>query len=90
METESKSNIHAPIHGNLRENRFFHDVKHLDKRLGIAKLAKNIKTELRFAFKSRQRQDDTRITKNDQTQQTLNPPTPPSPSMNNPSTNLRV
>jgi hypothetical protein len=75
-------NVQHVYNGNLRENRFFHDVKHLDKRLGIPKLAKNIKTELRFAFKSRQRQDDTRTTKSDQTQQTLNPPTPPSPSMN--------
>ena len=82
-------NVQHVYNGNLRENRFFHDVKHLDKRLGIPKLAKNIKTELHFAFKSRQRQDDTRTTKSDQTQQTLNPPTPPSPSMNNPSTDVQ-
>ena len=40
--------------GNLRDNRFYHDTKHLNKRFGIPALAKNIKKEIRNAFYPRQ------------------------------------
>ena len=35
--------------GNLRHNHFYHEVKHLNKKFGIPKLAANIKKEMRSA-----------------------------------------
>ena len=40
--------------GNLRHNHFYHDVKHLNKKFGIPKLAANIKKEIRLASQPRQ------------------------------------
>ena len=47
-------NVFHVSNGNLRDDRFYHDTKHLNKRFGIPALAKNIKKEIRNAFYPRQ------------------------------------
>ena len=47
-------NVFHVGNGNLRDDRFYHDTKHLSKRFGIPALARNIKKEIRNAFYPRQ------------------------------------
>ena len=47
-------NVFHVSNGNLRDDRFYHYTKHLNKRFGIPALAKNIKKEIRNAFYPRQ------------------------------------
>ena len=47
-------NVFHVCNGNLRDDRFYHDTKHLSKRFGIPALARNIKKEIRNSFYPRQ------------------------------------
>ena len=47
-------NVFHVNNGNLRDDRFYRDTKHLNKRFRIPALAKNIKKEIRNAFYPRQ------------------------------------
>ena len=47
-------NVNHVDNDNLREYRFFHDTKHLNRRLGIPMLAKNLKSALRSAVLPKQ------------------------------------
>ena len=43
-------NVHHVYNGNLRQRRFYFDVKHLSRRAGVPVLARNIKNEMRKAL----------------------------------------
>ena len=50
MKVEQIPNVHHVYNGNLRQRRFYFDVKHLSRRAGVPVLARNIKTEMRKAL----------------------------------------
>ena len=43
-------NVFHVSNGNLRDDRFYHNTKHLNKHFGIPALAKNIKKEIGMLF----------------------------------------
>ena len=43
-------NVHHVYNGNLRQRRFYFDVKHLSRRASVVVLARNIKIEMRKAL----------------------------------------
>ena len=49
-KVEQMPNVHHVYNGNLRQRRFYFDVKHLSRRAGVPVLARNIKTEMRKAL----------------------------------------
>ena len=49
-KVEQMPNAHLVYNRNLRQRRFYFDVKHLSGRAGVPVLARNIKTEIRKAL----------------------------------------
>ena len=56
-EIKNLPNVFHVYNGDLRLARYYHDVKHLNKKVGIPTLAKNIKKELRLAFQPTKHQE---------------------------------
>ena len=56
-EIKNLPNVFHVYNGDLRQVRYYHDVKHLNKKVGIPTLAKNIKKELRLAFQPTKHQE---------------------------------
>ena len=49
-KVEQMPNVHHVYNGNLRQRRFYFDVKHLSRRAGVPVFARHIKTEMRKAL----------------------------------------